>query len=87
MKARIYNHGSPHDLSDKVSGFGEHQSACFEVELDDGRTLQLVVYGTGRYYMRGWGNIPKLVNNMDDLTASGILAPKPALPEDQQGKW
>jgi hypothetical protein len=87
MKARIYGMGGPTDLTDKVRGFGGNSSATFEVELDDGRTLQLTVYETGRYYMRGWGNVPKLLNNMDDLNVAGVLAHKPPLPVEQQGNW
>lgn len=44
---------------------------CLEA---DGRTLQVVFHEEGRIYIRGWGNIPGKVGNMNKFGAHGSIA-------------
>ena len=83
MHAKMYG-GDEIDLTRHIRGFGENAYAIFEAELDDGRTVQLSVHNNGRVFLRGWGNIPKLVGNSNTLELTAVLAPEPPLPEDQQ---
>lgn len=59
MKARAYVMGRAVPLE----GIANGASTILEVELDDGRTVQLVVDCGGRIGLRAWGNIPAKVGN------------------------
>ena len=59
MKARAYVMGRAID----IPNISNPQSIILEVELDDGRTVQLSVSDTGHIWLRGWGNIPAKVGN------------------------
>lgn len=63
MKARAYVGGKPIEL-DRMTNPG---SAILEVELNDGRTVQLCVNKDGGICLRGWGNIPATVGNSNSI--------------------
>ncbi len=44
---------------------GNPGSAVLEVELEDGRTVQLAVSGDGEIFLRAWGNMPQKLGNMN----------------------
>lgn len=62
MIARTYVMGQP-----KFIEVNDPHSAVIEIELDDGRTVQLVVNKDGTIYLRGWGNIPGKVGNSNKV--------------------
>ncbi len=70
MKGRTYVLGIPHDV--RVG----RKSACFEAELDDHRTVQMVVYDDGTVLVRGWGNAPQLVGNMTQVSFEARVSPQ-----------
>jgi hypothetical protein len=59
MKARAYVMGRAVPLE----GVRNPGSTILEVELDDGRTVQLCVDVEGHIHLRAWGNIPAKVGN------------------------
>lgn len=69
MKARAYVHGHAVPL-DNANNPG---STILEVELDDGRTVQLVVNDTGHIGVRAWGNIPAKVGNTAQVSFECLL--------------
>jgi len=48
-------------------------NVVLEVELDDGRTVQLVVSGDGEIHLRAWGNVPAKIGNMDRTGFSAVV--------------
>jgi len=72
MKTRIYTRGRP------ISIELNQPTAVLEVELDDGRTVQLNVDKAGAIFLRGWGNIPAKVGN--DSTVELICQINPQKP-------
>lgn len=62
MKARTYVQGQPIPIEVNQPA-GTAGTAVLEVELDDGRTVQLSVDEAGVILLRGWGNIPATVGN------------------------
>lgn len=61
-EVRAYVHGRPVALPRALGNLG---SAVLEVELEDGRTVQLVVSGNGDVHLRAWGNVPAKIGNMN----------------------
>ena len=49
-------------------------SGLIEMQAADGRTLQVVFDEEGRVHIRGWGNIPGKVGNMDRFSVHGSVA-------------
>ena len=52
-----------HYVMGKAIALAETTSAIVEIELVDGRTVQLVVRPDGEIDLRGWGNIPASLGN------------------------
>jgi hypothetical protein len=48
-----------------------------DVELQDGRTVQLIVNGDGSIDLRGWGNIPIKLGNDNRLNFRADLVFEP----------
>jgi hypothetical protein len=69
IKARAYVRGKVVELPD-LNNIG---SVILEVELDDGRTVQLSVGIEGRIHLRAWGNIPAKVGNADSVHLTAIV--------------
>lgn len=59
IKLRTYRMGKATELAPF------EQSAIIELEAPDGRTVQLCFRENGEIDLRGWGNIPISVGNMD----------------------
>lgn len=74
MKLRSYVGGAAVDLSQHV----QHHAAVVEVELDDHRTVQLVVDRAGSIHLRAWGNTPMLLGNWNKVGMDAELAYEPA---------
>jgi len=72
MKAFAYIHGKPLQLQ----GVSNPGSIVLEVRLDDDRTVQLVVRDDGEIQVRGWGNIPILVGNGNQVEFACRLTPE-----------
>lgn len=72
MEARAYVHGKALPLS----GVSNPGSVILEVELPDGRTVQMRVTDEGEVNLRAWGNIPEKVGNMDQFSFHGQLSPQ-----------
>ena len=68
MKTRTYIHGRAVPLELNNPG-----STILEVEMDDGRTVQLVVNDTGHIGLRAWANIPINVGNATQATFECLL--------------
>ena len=66
-EVRAYVGGRPISLPEALGNPG---SAVLEVELEDGRTVQLVVSGEGDVHLRAWGNVPAKIGNMDRTSFS-----------------
>lgn len=69
MKLRAYKAGSATDISDLTNRL----DAVVEVELPDGRTVQLAVDDIGRINLRAWGNTPCKVGNDASISLHMIL--------------
>jgi hypothetical protein len=72
MLARAYVHGKALPLL----GVRNPGSVVLEVELDDGRTVQMAVEDNGRIFLRGWGNTPALLGNANAVEFRCQLAPE-----------
>jgi hypothetical protein len=59
---RSYDMGTAQPIDRKH--YSPEHSAIIEVELEDGRTVQLTVTTNGEVYFRGWGNIPARLGNI-----------------------
>ena len=70
-EVRAYVSGNPIVLHEAL---GNSDSVVLEVELEDGRTVQLVVSGDGRVDLRAWGNVPAKLGN-DYLTSFDAVIP------------
>jgi hypothetical protein len=46
----------------------QDHTAVLEVELSDGRTIQLTFNEDGVVFLRGWGNIPAKLGNGNSMT-------------------
>lgn len=71
MKAVSYIGGIPKQIPIN------HCGAVLEVQLQDGRTVQLSVGDDGLVNLRAWGNVPAKVVNGDQAGASFKLAFEP----------
>lgn len=78
MKLRNYKNGTPIDLSHAL---GTH-AAVVEVELDDGRTVQMVVRHDGAVDLRAWGNSPMRLGNGNKTAIRFVVAHEPATCDD-----
>lgn len=68
MDARSYIMGRPQSVP--VNRHAAGANVVLEVELADGRTVQLCVNHTGDIHVRGWGNVPQSVGNMNQVEFS-----------------
>jgi hypothetical protein len=69
MKLVIYDYGTPREVE-----LRQHNAAVLEVSLPDGRTVQLTFDTKGTVRLRGWGNVPILVGNGNELGLHTHLA-------------
>lgn len=56
-----------------IEGVTNMGSTILEVELHDGRTVQMVVRLDGTIHIRGWGNVPAKVLNCNSVEVTCIL--------------
>lgn len=74
MKVTAYKWGVRHDITEEVVTHGAAGAASvIEVQLADGRTVQLVVESDGSVRVRGWGNKPALVGNMENTSFTATI--------------
>lgn len=67
MKLVCYKYGHRYLLDEFNRG------AIVEVEMNDGRTIQLCVDEDGEVNLRGWGNIPGKVGNWSRMNFTAQL--------------
>lgn len=72
MKTRAYVMGRPVP----IEGINNPGSVILEVEMEDGRTVQLAVYRTGQIDLRAWGNIAAKVGNMAQVDMHCTVVPQ-----------
>jgi len=72
QKVRAYVSGETVPLL----GLNNPGGTILEVELPDGRTVQLTVHNDGGVMVRGWGNIPGKVGNSNSLTLNAMVPPE-----------
>jgi len=70
MKARTYIRGRA------IPIVVNQPQAVLEVELDDGRTVQLSVDEAGTILLRGWGNIPASLGNNNTIVLACQINPQ-----------
>lgn len=67
--------GHVHDIP--VNTHANGANAVIEVELNDGRTVQLYINEEGDFCIRGWGNVPAKIGNMNRITLACHIEHEP----------
>lgn len=72
MRLVVYEWGNPREVP-----IQQEHAAVINLIMPDNRTVQVVVSSSGEVELRGWGNMPAFVGNMNVLGFRAHLQAQP----------